>query len=110
MSTYNLPVFMSYGEGLLENLPGELVKNWGQLSNKKLLLLATADLLHKYRREISKIKAELPNLELLNIKESSFEHSIEVAKYISTNDINIVLGFGGGVVLDLPNMLPSYQR
>jgi glycerol-1-phosphate dehydrogenase [NAD(P)+] len=100
MNTYNLPVFMSYGEGLLENLPGELAKNWSQISNKKLLLLSTADLLHKYRREISKIKAELPNLELLNIKESSFEHSIEVAKYICTNDINIVLGFGGGVVLD----------
>lgn len=100
MNTYNLPVFMSYGEGLFENLPGELEKYWSQLYNLKLLFLSTDDLLHRFRREIGKITAELPNLEILKIKESSFEHSIEVAKYISTNDINIVLGFGGGVVLD----------
>ena len=100
MNTYDLPVFMSYGEGLFENLASELSKNWSHLNSKKLLLLSSDNLLQKFNKEIRKIKSDLPNIEIFNIKESSFEHSIEVARYVHSNDIDIVLGFGGGVVLD----------
>jgi len=100
MYSYNLPIFMSVGEGVIDNLAYEIDTNCNNLNGKKILFLTTIGLSKKFNDKIGKIVNELINIEIVLVKESSFDFSVELAKYICTNDIKLIIGFGGGTVLD----------
>lgn len=100
MNSYNLPIFMSIGEGLVDNLINELDKNFKFILDKKILLLTTEKLSVIFIDKINIIKYTLPNIEVIKVKESSFDFAVELAKHICTKNINIILGLGGGTVLD----------
>lgn len=91
---------MSVGEGVVDNLADEIMRHCNHLNDKKMLLLTTDGLLNIYKNEVDKMMVSLPNVEIIQVKESSYDYAVELAKYISTNNIKLVLGLGGGTVLD----------
>lgn len=99
MDTYNLPFFMTIEENAINKLAYCLNKNFNIL-NKKILLLTTKGLENKLYKQIELIRLQIPNLEIKLVERSSFDFTVELAKYVCTSNINIILGFGGGIVLD----------
>lgn len=99
MYSYNLPIFMSVGEGVIDSLGDEISRNY-DINKKKVLILTTEGLYIKFKDKLTSIIEMFEKIEVFKVKESTFDYSVELAKYISTNNIQIVLGFGGGKVLD----------
>jgi glycerol-1-phosphate dehydrogenase [NAD(P)+] len=91
---------MSIGDNILEQLSNILEKDFGNLIDKKTILFTTTELLDVLKSKISLITKQLPNIEVIVVKENSFDFAVELAKYICTNDIRMILGMGGGTVLD----------
>jgi len=100
VNQFSLPIFMSVGENLIEKLSSEVKRCLNYSSSSKIALITSAELLEIYSSVIENALLDLPEIEVVLVKKTSFDYAVELAKYISIKNIKIVIGFGGGAVLD----------
>lgn len=100
MGIYNLPFFMKVEEDAVERLIENIKNNFPKKSKEKILLLTTEGIRKTLTIQLKLIEQQIEHLEIKIIKRNSFDFAVDLAKYICMNNIQIILGFGGGTVLD----------
>ena len=97
---YNLPIFMTIGDKVIYSLPQIITDKFRLSLPRKILFFSTAGLMELYGQQVQALSGELPGMQIREVKSSSFEAALQAAKDICLNGFNMVIGFGGGTVLD----------
>ena len=101
MNRFKLPYHLLVDEGIFSRVDEVMQDCVPDISKKKSLLVTDATLQKLFPSIISGIVADFNHCELYTISGNNFDDAVSLAKYIVMNDISVVIGFGGGTVLDL---------
>lgn len=100
MNQFNLPLCLRVKEGALnevDTIIGSCVSN---LNEKEVIIVTDKMLYGLFKDQIDKMSNQFNQCKVYFVEESSFNQAVELAKYIAIKGISIVIGFGGGKVLD----------
>lgn len=100
MDTFDLPVCLTVKSGALHNLEYELEKCIDNVCNRKILIVTSKELIDLFSKELEIMKNISEHTEIYTVDLSSFDEAVELAKYLSIKNFRLVIGFGGGKVLD----------
>ena len=101
MNQFRLPYHLLVDEGIFGRIPDVMEDVIPGIASKKMILVTEENLKSLFDSILSGIREDFPDSEEYLIKEASYDNAVALAKYISMNDIKVVIGFGGGTVLDL---------
>ncbi|MDO4206340.1 MAG: iron-containing alcohol dehydrogenase family protein [Lachnospiraceae bacterium] len=101
MNRFRLPNHLIIEEGILNDIPVCMKDVFPDLKNAKTILVTTEHLKKLFQNIIEEMQKDFPQSELCLIEAASYDNAVALAKYITMNDIKVVIGFGGGTVLDL---------
>ncbi len=101
MKEYNLPYHLMVGDGIFYHIPGAMADVDPGIADKKMILVTEENLKDLFAPSIEGILKSFPNSEIYLMKQASYDEATDLAKYMAMNDISLVIGFGGGSVLDL---------
>lgn len=90
---------ISVSRGSIKTLSIELKKLYGNTLN--VIVVTTGNLYSLYHAELIKLNFEPGKIKFYFINENTFEKCIDVSNSIISNEYNLVIGFGGGRVLDI---------
>lgn len=101
MHDFQLPYHLLVDEGIFGRI-NEVMKDCFPDIDKKKTLVVTDQTLQKiYGSTIDEICKDFGNCETYLVGDGSFDSSVQLAKYLAVNDVKVVIGFGGGTVLDM---------
>ena len=101
MNRFRLPNHLIIEDGILSDIPLCIKDIFPDLQNAKTILVTTEHLKGLFPGIVDEIQKDFSQCELCLIDSASYDNAVSLAKYISMNDIKLVIGFGGGTVLDL---------
>ncbi|WP_102264472.1 iron-containing alcohol dehydrogenase family protein [Mesobacillus jeotgali] len=100
MYSLSLPVFLTIEENVTDNLLFELQKKFEDISQKKIIILTSKGNYDRFSLKFKKFQQEVLNFKLYFVEDSSYDVAVDIAKKISIEDYDYVIGFGGGKILD----------
>lgn len=100
LNLVNLPMFLSIEKGLINNLISKFEREFNGLERKKIMIFTSKGVHKRFSEELSDVAKQTNHLNIYYVEDSSFDFAVEAAKYISIEDFDIIIGFGGGKVLD----------
>ena len=101
MHSFRLPYHLIVDEGIFFRIPEVMEDVIPNISELKMILVTEENLKGIFGEILDEITGDFPNSELYLIKKADYDSAVALAKYITMNDIKLVIGFGGGTVLDL---------
>ena len=101
MNNFKLPYHLIVEEGVFDRIPDVMEDVLPGLGHKKTILVTEENLKGIFTDQLSRIEEDFDDFETYLIKQASYDAATALAKYITMNDIRVVIGFGGGPVLDL---------
>lgn len=101
MNQFDLPSCLIIEEGACERLNEILVDCIPGIEEKKVVITTEESLIPIMKPYLEEMQRDLPESELYLINESSFQEAMELAKYICMRDVEVIIGVGGGKVLDV---------
>ena len=101
MNRFRLPYHLIVEEGIFEKIPEVMNDVIPDIHDKKTILVTEENLKGIFEKILDEISADFKNIELYLIQSATYDAAVALAKYITMNDIQVVIGFGGGTVLDL---------
>lgn len=101
MNRFRLPYHLIVEEGIFEKIPDVMNDVIPDIHSKKTILVTEENLKGIFENILNEISADFKNIELYLIQSATYDAAVALAKYITMNDIQTVIGFGGGTVLDL---------
>lgn len=101
MNQFRLPYHLIVAEGIFGRIPEVMEDAIPGVANQKAIIVTEENLRGIFGAIIDGIEASFPNSEMYLIQSASYDNAVALAKYITMNDIQVVIGFGGGTVLDL---------
>ncbi len=101
MNEYNLPYHLMVEEDIFFRIPEAMADVDPSIGEKKMILVTEENLKNLFGTYIEGIQKSFPNSEIYLMKESSYDEAADLAKYMAMHEIQLVIGFGGGSVLDL---------
>ena len=101
MNNFHLPYHLIVQEGIFTEIPETMQDEIPDLEERRTIFVTEANLKGIFNEMIHKIMACFPRSELYLIESATYDTAVSLAKYITMNDITVVIGFGGGTVLDL---------
>lgn len=101
MNNFKLPYHLIVEEGVFDRIPDVMEDVLPGLGHKKTILVTEENLKGIFTDQLSRIEEDFDVFETYLIKQASYDAATALAKYITMNDIGVVIGFGGGTVLDL---------
>ncbi|MDF2820330.1 MAG: 3-dehydroquinate synthase [Clostridiales bacterium] len=100
MFSFNLPMFLAIEENITNDLISKLDKEFKDIANKKIIILTSKGIYEKFKKGIDSLIKEYRKISIYFVEDSSYDIAVNVAKKISIEEFEIVIGFGGGKVLD----------
>ncbi len=101
MNRFKLPYHMIVEEGVLSRIDELISDTVPDVANKKVIIVTEESLKKLFNDTIDEIIKDFKYSEIYLVEEGTFDQAVELAKYVCMNDIGVVIGFGGGKVLDL---------
>lgn len=101
MNQFDLPSCLIIEEGACERLNEILADCIPGIEEKKVVITTEESLIPIMKPYLEEMQRDLPESELYLIDESSFQEAMELAKYICMRDVEVIIGVGGGKVLDV---------
>ncbi len=101
MNRFRLPYHLIVEEGLFEDIPGSMKDVLPKLEGDRAILVTEENLKNLFTSAIEEIRGDFRECELYLIQNADYDSAVALAKYITMKDIRLVIGFGGGTVLDL---------
>ncbi len=101
MNRFRLPDHLLVDEDIFSRICGLMKDREPDLEKKKALLVTDGNLQKLYGSTVSEICGNFGMYEIYLVENGSFEQAVALAKHIVMNDIEVVIGFGGGSVLDM---------
>ncbi len=101
MNRFRLPEHLKVEAGIFNDIPDAMEDVFPGLHRKKAILVTEENLKNIFEKIIAEIRRDFESCELYLISSADYDSSTALAKYITMQDIAVVIGFGGGTVLDL---------
>lgn len=101
MNRFSLPYCLIIEEGIYEHLDEVLLECVPQITEKKVMVVTEPALQNIIQRYLNEIQRDLPGSELYLIAHNSYEQAMELAKVICAKSFQVIIGIGGGKVLDV---------
>ncbi len=100
-SNFDLPLCLEVDEGLFDHVDEVMARYLPEILGKKSLIITEKFLLDLYKGTIDEISKDFSNAEYICMEKADFDAAVSVAKKICIENIKVVIGFGGGRVLDV---------
>lgn len=101
MNRFHLPYHLLVEEGIFSRVNEVMSDCVPGIDNKKVVVVSDENLKNLFSDTLNDIQQDFHNSELYLVKEGTFDQAVDLAKYCCMNDICVIIGFGGGMVLDL---------
>lgn len=101
MNHFRLPGCLIIEEGACERLNEILADCVPGIEEKHVVIVTEEALIPIMKPYLEEMQHDLPKSELYLIEENSFEEAMELAKQMCMRDVEVVIGVGGGKVLDV---------
>ncbi len=101
MNSFRLPYHLIVEQGVFSRVPEVMEDCLPGLGKRKTILVTEKNLVDLFPAIIGSMQEEFPNLETYLLEHQSYDNAVALAKYITMNEFSLVIGFGGGTVLDL---------
>ncbi|SEQ42287.1 glycerol-1-phosphate dehydrogenase [NAD(P)+] [Lachnospiraceae bacterium RM5] len=101
MNSFKLPYHLIVDEGVFGRIPKVMNDVIPGIENKKTIIVTESTLKGIFSEILDGIENSFNDSEMYLIKGATYDEAVALAKYITMNDFSIVIGFGGGTVLDL---------
>ena len=100
-NSFRLPYHLIVEEGIFDRIPDVMKDVIPNLEDQKMILVTEENLKGIFEDQLKRIEEDFKYPELYLIQSATYDAAVALAKYITMNNIRIVIGFGGGTVLDL---------
>ena len=101
MNRFRLPYHLIVEEGIFNDIPECMKDVFPRLKRSKTILVTEENLKGIFQDILDEIQRDFPKSELYLVQKTDYDSAVEFAKYIAMKDVKLVIGFGGGTVLDL---------
>ena len=101
MNRFRLPYHLIVEDGIFTDIPECMKDVFPELKRSKTILVTEENLKSIFQGILDEIQKDFPKSELYLIQKTDYDSAVSLAKYITMNDVKLVIGFGGGTVLDL---------
>lgn len=101
MNRFNLPYNLIVEEGVFECVDLVMANCVPGIAQKKVVIVTESALLEIFKDCLAELQRDFKESELYLVEEGSFDTAVELAKYVCMNQIGVIIGFGGGKVLDI---------
>lgn len=97
---FNLPICLTVEEDAFLH-SDEIVKQYiPDIIGQKAIIISEDSLISIFKDKIHDISNDFGNAEIFAMKNASFDEAVFIAKKVCVEDIKVIIGFGGGRVLD----------
>ncbi len=97
---FNLPICLAVEEDAFFH-SDEIVRRYiPDIIGQKTIVVSEEFLIGIYREKITDISRDFGNAEIVAMKSASFDEAVAIAKKVCIEDIKVIIGIGGGRVLD----------
>ena len=100
-NSFRLPYHLIVEEGIFDRIPDVMKDVLPNIADQKMILVTEENLKSIFEDQLKRIEEDFNYPELYLIQSATYDAAVGLAKYITMNNIRIVIGFGGGTVLDL---------
>lgn len=101
MNRFRLPYHLKIEEGILNDIPGCMKDIFPDLNRSKTMIVTTEHLMGLFPEIVQELQKDFPENELYLATGATYDCAVALAKQIVVKDIKLVIGLGGGSVLDL---------
>lgn len=101
MNQFHLPGCLIIEEGACERLNEILGDCIPEIEKKRTVIATEETLIPIMKPYLEEMRRDLPKSEIYLIEENSFAEAMELAKQICMRDVEVIIGVGGGKVLDV---------
>ena len=100
LTQFDLPVCLTVEEDALYH-SDEIIKTYiPEISGQKTLIVSEQFLIDIYKDKVTDLSKDFGDAEIYAMDRASFDVAVAIAKKICIEDIKVIIGFGGGRVLD----------
>lgn len=97
---FNLPICLAVEEDAFFH-SDEIIKRYiPDIIGQKTIVISEEFLIGIYKEKIDDISRDFGNAEIVAMKAASFDEAVSIAKKVCVEDIKVIIGIGGGRVLD----------
>ncbi len=101
MNNFRLPYHLIVREGIFEHVDEVMADCVPEIKNKKVIIVTDANLQKLFGDMINALQEDFEKSEIYLVQSNYFEDAVALAKYVCMTNVNVIIGFGGGTVLDL---------
>ncbi len=97
---FNLPICLAVEEDALFRTDEIIARYIPDIIGQKTVIVSEQFLIDIYREKIDEISRDFGDAEIIEMNGASFDEAVSIAKKVCVEDIKVIIGFGGGRVLD----------
>ena len=97
---FNLPICLAVEEDAFSRSDEIISLYIPDIIGQKTVIVSEQFLIDIYREKIDDISRGFGGAEIIAMNSASFDEAVSIAKKVCTEDIKVIIGFGGGRVLD----------
>ncbi|MBQ9895312.1 MAG: iron-containing alcohol dehydrogenase family protein [Ruminococcus sp.] len=97
---FDLPICLAVEEDAFFHSDDIIKRYIPDIIGQKTIVISEKFLIDIYREKITDISKDFGDAEIFAMKEASFDEAVAIAKKVCVEDIKVIIGIGGGRVLD----------
>lgn len=101
MNNFRLPYHLIVQEGIFEQVDKVMADCIPNIQEKRVIIVTDENLQKLFSQIIGALQEDFKDSEVYLIQNNYFDDAVALAKYVCMNNIQVIIGFGGGTVLDL---------
>ena len=101
MDSFHLPYNLIVEEGVFECVNEVMSDCVPEINHKKVVLVTEPSLQEIFADCLEEIQRDFEKSEIYLVDSGTFDVAVDLAKYVCMNGIGVIIGFGGGKVLDI---------
>ena len=97
---FDLPICLAVEEDAFFHSDDIIKRYIPDIIGQKTIVISEEFLIGIYKEKITDISKDFGDAEIFAMKEASFDEAVAIAKKVCVEDIKVIIGIGGGRVLD----------
>lgn len=97
---FNLPICLAVEEDAFFHTDEIISRYIPDIIGQKTIIISEELLIGIYREKIMDISSDFGDAEIVAMSSASFDEAVSIAKKVCVEDIKVIIGIGGGRVLD----------
>lgn len=97
---FNLPLCLVVEEDAFSHADEIVERYLPEIKGQKTLIVSEKFLIETFKDKIDELQKDFNNAEVYQMGNADFDEAVSIAKRVCIEDIKIIIGFGGGRVLD----------